>query len=111
VGPARTCDVTWAATDTRTVPFSVTTGLRAGPSITCETPGIPSAGGPADAAPAASVTRSFTAQKSPPVSPPAPGAANGPGTYLYGSGGDGGRPQAMGLYRAPIVRPSTPRPA
>src|SRR5262245_32207911 len=33
--------------------------------------------------------------------------SNAAGTYLYGSGGDGGRQQAMGLYGALIVRPST----
>src|SRR5262249_40868490 len=105
--PGPQLDVTLSATETTTVTFNVTNALPAGHSITFEIPGITFDAGPADVAPGAPLSRSFTAPVSPPVSPSAPGAANGPGTYLYGSGGDGGRQQAMGLYGALIVRPST----
>jgi len=101
--PGPPLDVTLSATETTTVTFNVTNALPAGHTITFEIPGITFDAGPADAAPGASVSRSFTA----PVSPSAAGAANAAGTYLYGSGGDGGRQQAMGLYGALIVRPST----
>jgi len=101
--PGPQLEVTLSATETTTVTFNVTNALPAGHTITFEIPGITFDAGPADAAPGASVSRSFTA----PVSPSAAGAANAAGTYLYGSGGDGGRQQAMGLYGALIVRPST----
>jgi len=105
--PGPQLDVTLSATEATTVTFHVINALPAGHSITFEIPGITFDAafdaGPADAAPGASVSRSFTA----PVSPSAAGAANAAGTYLYGSGGDGGRQQAMGLYGALIVRPST----
>jgi FtsP/CotA-like multicopper oxidase with cupredoxin domain len=101
--PGPLLDVTLSATETTTVTFNVTNALPAGHSITFEIPGITFDAGPADVAPGGTLVRSFTA----PASPSAPGAANAAGTYLYGSGGDGGRQQAMGLYGALIVRPST----
>lgn len=101
--PGPQLELTLSATETTTVTFNVTNALPAGHSITFEIPGITFNPGPADVAPGGTLTRSFTA----PASPSAPGAANAAGTYLYGSGGDGGRQQAMGLYGALIVRPST----
>ncbi len=101
--PGPQLDVTLSATEPTTVTFNVTNALPAGHSITFEIPGITFDAGPADVGPGGTLTRSFTA----PASPSAPGAANAAGTYLYGSGGDGGRQQAMGLYGALIVRPST----
>jgi FtsP/CotA-like multicopper oxidase with cupredoxin domain len=95
--------VTLSATETTTVTFNVTNALPAGHTITFEIPGITFDAGPTDVAPGGTLTRSFTA----PASPSAPGAANAAGTYLYESGGDGGRQEAMGLYGALIVRPST----
>ena len=106
--PGPQLDVTLSATEATTVTFHVINALPAGHSITFEIPGITFDAGAADVASGATLDRSFTAPASPPLSPPAPGAPNGPGTYLYGSGGDGGRQQAMGLYGALIVRPSTP---
>ena len=102
--PGPQLEVTLSATETTTVTFNVTNALPAGHTITFEIPGITFDAGAADVAPGGTLTRSFTA----PVSPSASGAANAAGTYLYGSGGDGGRQQAMGLYGALIVRPSTP---
>jgi FtsP/CotA-like multicopper oxidase with cupredoxin domain len=101
--PGPQLDVTLSATETTTVTFNVTNALPAGHSITFEIPGITFDAGPADVDPGGTLSRSFTA----PMSPPASGAASAAGTYLYGSGGDGGRQQAMGLYGALIVRPST----
>jgi FtsP/CotA-like multicopper oxidase with cupredoxin domain len=101
--PGPQLELTTSATETTTVTFNVTNALPAGHTITFEIPGITFDAGPADAAPGATLVRSFTA----PISPSAPGAANAAGTYLYGSGGDGGRQQAMGLYGALIVRPPT----
>jgi len=101
--PGPQLDVTLSATETTTVTFNVTNALPAGHSITFEIPGITFDAGSADVDPGGTLTRSFTA----PASPSAAGAANAAGTYLYGSGGDGGRQQAMGLYGALIVRPST----
>jgi FtsP/CotA-like multicopper oxidase with cupredoxin domain len=101
--PGPLLNVTLSATETTTVTFNVTNALTAGRSITFEIPGITFDAGPADIGPGATLSRSFTA----PASPSAPGAANAAGTYLYGSGGDGGRQQAMGLYGALIVHPST----
>jgi len=102
--PGPQLEVTLSATETTTVTFNVTNALPAGHTITFEIPGITFDAGAADVSPGGTLTRSFTA----PVSPSASGAANAAGTYLYGSGGDGGRQQAMGLYGALIVRPSTP---
>ena len=101
--PGPQLDVTLSATETTTVTFNVTNALPAGHSITFEIPGITFDAGPADVDRGATLSRSFTA----PQSPSAAGAANAAGTYLYGSGGNGGRQQAMGLYGALIVRPST----
>lgn len=101
--PGPQLDVTLSATETTTVTFNVTNALPAGHSITFEIPGITFDAGPADVDPGGTLSLSFTA----PASPSAPGTANAAGTYLYGSGGDGGRQQAMGLYGALIVRPST----
>ena len=101
--PGPQLDVTLSATETTTVTFNVINALPAGHSITFEIPGITFDAGPADVGPGGTLSRSFTA----PASPSAAGAANAAGTYLYGSGGDGGRQQAMGLYGALIVRPST----
>ena len=101
--PGPLLDVTLSATETTTVTFNITNALPAGHSITFEIPGISFDAGPADVDPGGTLSRSFTA----PASPSSPGAANAAGTYLYGSGGDGGRQQAMGLYGALIVRPST----
>jgi FtsP/CotA-like multicopper oxidase with cupredoxin domain len=101
--PGPQLDLTLSATETTTVTFNVTNALPAGHSITFEIPGITFDAGPADAPPGATLIRSFTA----PASPSAPGAVNAAGTYLYESGGDGGRQEAMGLYGALIVRPST----
>ena len=101
--PGPQLGVTLSATETTTVTFNVTNALPAGHSITFEIPGITFDAGSADVDPGGTLTLSFTA----PASPSAAGAANAAGTYLYGSGGDGGRQQAMGLYGALIVRPST----
>ena len=65
----------------------------AGHTISFEIPGITFVGGLTDAAVGASVSRTFT--------------ATAPGTYLYQSGGDFGRQEAMGLYGALIVRSAT----
>ena len=62
-------------------------------TISFEIPGMPSVPGPTDAVVGATVTRVFT--------------ATAPGTYLYQSGGDAGRQEAMGLYGALIVRSAT----
>src|SRR4029450_953239 len=96
--------VTLSATETTAVTFNVTNALPAGHSITFEIPGIAFAAGPTDAAPGATVTRSFTA----PVSPSAPGAANAAGTYLYGSGGDGGRQAPRALHARTVMCASRP---
>jgi FtsP/CotA-like multicopper oxidase with cupredoxin domain len=58
-----------------------------------EIPGITFDPGANTVAPAGSVTMTFTATR--------------PGTYLYQSGGDAGRQEAMGLYGALIVRSAT----
>jgi FtsP/CotA-like multicopper oxidase with cupredoxin domain len=76
-----------------TVTISVTNALPAGHTLSFEIPGVDFTPGPTDAAVGATVARSFT--------------ANRPGTYLYLSGGDAGRQEAMGLYGALIVRPPT----
>ena len=75
------------------VTFSVTNALPAGHTLSFEIPGVDFTAGPTDAAVGATVTRSFTAAR--------------PGTYLYLSGGDAGRQEAMGLSGALIVRPPT----
>jgi FtsP/CotA-like multicopper oxidase with cupredoxin domain len=102
--PGPQLEVTLSATETTTVTFNVTNDLPAGHSITFEIPGITFDAGPADADSGDTVSRSFTA----PTSPSLPGADNAAGTYLYQSGGDAGRQEALGLYGPLIVRPSTP---
>lgn len=76
-----------------TVTLSVTNGLPAGHTVVLDIPGITFDPGPNSAGVGATVTRTFTANK--------------PGTYLYGSGGDAGRQQAMGLSGALVVRSLT----
>jgi FtsP/CotA-like multicopper oxidase with cupredoxin domain len=73
------------------VTITVTNALPAGHTLRFEVPGIAFNPGPTDAAPGASVARTFT--------------ANAPGTYLYQSAGDAGRQTAMGLAGALLVRP------
>jgi FtsP/CotA-like multicopper oxidase with cupredoxin domain len=75
------------------VAINVTNALPAGHTLTFEAPGIDFAAGSTDAAVGATVIRTFH--------------AGAPGTYLYQSGGDAGRQEAMGLYGALIVRSST----
>ena len=75
------------------VSIRIINALPAGHTVSFEIPGIDFAAGGTDAAPGADVTRSFT--------------AGSPGTYLYQSGGDAGRQEAMGLAGALIVRPAT----
>jgi FtsP/CotA-like multicopper oxidase with cupredoxin domain len=64
-----------------------------GHAVSFEIPGTDVGAGPVTAAVGATLTRTFT--------------ANRPGTFLYQSGGDAGRQEAMGLYGALIVRPAT----
>ncbi|GIG21335.1 hypothetical protein Cch01nite_20590 [Cellulomonas chitinilytica] len=85
-------------TEGDTVTLTVTNALPAGTAevphaLRIEAPGIAFDPGPTDAAVGATVSRTFT--------------ASAPGTYLYQSGGDGGRQEAMGLYGALLVRPAT----
>jgi FtsP/CotA-like multicopper oxidase with cupredoxin domain len=61
--------------------------------ISFEMPGAAFAAGPVTADVGQTVTRTFT--------------ASAPGTYLYESGGDAGRQEAMGLYGVLIVHPAT----
>ncbi len=79
--------------ETDFVTIKVKNALPAGHTISFEIPGISFDVGPTDAAVGATVTRTFT--------------ASDPGTYLYQSGGDAGRQEAMGLYGALIVRSGT----
>jgi FtsP/CotA-like multicopper oxidase with cupredoxin domain len=76
------------------VTLNVTNALGAGHTISIEAPGLDFAPGPIDAASGATVSRTFT--------------ASAPGTYLYESSGSAGRQEAMGLYGALLVRPTTP---
>jgi FtsP/CotA-like multicopper oxidase with cupredoxin domain len=75
------------------VTLTVHNALDAGHTIRLEAPGIEFDPGPTDATAGADVTRTFT--------------ASAPGTYLYESGGDAGRQEAMGLYGALVVRSNT----
>jgi FtsP/CotA-like multicopper oxidase with cupredoxin domain len=75
------------------VTIRVTNGLPAGHTISFEIPGISFSAGPTDAPAGTTVSRTFT--------------ASAPGTYLYQSGGDGERQEAMGLSGALIVRSLT----
>ncbi|WP_432876907.1 multicopper oxidase domain-containing protein [Kribbella sp. CA-245084] len=74
------------------VTITVRNALPAGHVVSFEIPGVTFDPGPTDAAPGASVSRTFTAQ---------------PGTYLYQSGGDAGRQEGMGLSGALLVRTTT----
>jgi FtsP/CotA-like multicopper oxidase with cupredoxin domain len=85
-----------AATVGETVTLNVTNALPAGHTISIEAPGVAFDAGPSDAAPGATVTRTFTAAAA--------------GTHLYASAGDAGRQQAMGLYGALVVRPAGASP-
>lgn len=81
-----------------TVTINVTNALPVGTvevphTVSFEIPGVTFDAGPTDAAVGASVSVTFT--------------ASAPGTYLYQSGGDAGRQEAMGLYGALIVRSAT----
>lgn len=76
-----------------TVTIDVGNALPAGRTLDLDIPGISLDPGPTTAPPGASVSISFT--------------ASAPGTYLYESGGDSGRQEAMGLSGALIVRPAT----
>lgn len=78
------------------VTITVRNALPAGHVVSFEIPGVAFDPGPTDAAPGAAVSRSFTAQA---------------GTYLYQSGGDAGRQEAMGLSGALLVRSLTPNQA
>ena len=77
-----------------TVTMNVTNALPSGHTLSFEAPGVAFDPGPREAGDGETVTLTFT--------------ANAPGTYLYQSGGDSGRQEAMGLYGALIVRPVTP---
>jgi FtsP/CotA-like multicopper oxidase with cupredoxin domain len=79
-----------------TVVLNVTNAIP-GHTISLSLPGIAVDAGPADAAPGATATVSFTATT--------------PGTYLYSSSGDGGRQQAMGLSGALLVCGTVPCPS
>jgi hypothetical protein len=78
------------------VTITVRNALPAGHTVSFEIPGVAFNPGPTDAASGAAVSRTFTAQ---------------PGTYLYQSGGDAGRQEAMGLSGALLVRTTTPNQA
>ncbi|MEZ0448689.1 multicopper oxidase domain-containing protein [Cellulomonas sp. ICMP 17802] len=87
-----------SVTEGDTVSISVVNALPPGTSgvphtISFEAPGIAFDPGPTDAPVGGTVTRTFT--------------AGAPGTYVYESGGDAGRQEAMGLYGALVVRPTT----
>ncbi|WP_426594679.1 multicopper oxidase domain-containing protein [Cellulomonas sp. McL0617] len=80
------------------VTIAVTNALPTGTAdvphtLRLEAPGIAFAPGGTDAPISSTVTRTFT--------------ASAPGTYLYESGGDAGRQEAMGLYGALVVRSAT----
>jgi FtsP/CotA-like multicopper oxidase with cupredoxin domain len=75
-----------------TVTLTVNNALPLGHPISVQAPGIDFNAGPTDAAAGGTVTLTFT--------------ASAPGTYLYGSGGDAGRQEAMGLYGALVVNSS-----
>ncbi|MFF0268197.1 multicopper oxidase domain-containing protein [Kribbella sp. NPDC004536] len=79
-------------TDGDAVTITIHNALPAGHTVSFEIPGVTFDPGPSDAASGASVSRTFTAH---------------PGTYLYQSGGDAGRQEAMGLSGALIVRTTT----
>jgi FtsP/CotA-like multicopper oxidase with cupredoxin domain len=72
------------------VTITVRNELPAGHVLSFEIPGVSFDPGPSDAAPGTAVSRTFTAAQ--------------PGTYLYQSGGNAGRQEAMGLSGALLVR-------
>ncbi|MGW6194605.1 multicopper oxidase domain-containing protein [Kribbella sp. NPDC055110] len=80
------------ATQGDLVTITVRNALPAGHTVSFEIPGVTFDPGPTDAAPGAAVSRSFTAQA---------------GTYLYQSGGDAGRQEAMGLSGPLVVGSGT----
>jgi FtsP/CotA-like multicopper oxidase with cupredoxin domain len=80
-----------------TVTIHLGNALPVGHTVEFEVPGIQFDPGATSAASGASVDISFT--------------ASAPGTYIYQSGGDAGRQEAMGLSGALIVRPTTPNQA
>jgi FtsP/CotA-like multicopper oxidase with cupredoxin domain len=75
------------------VTVTVTNALPGTRTLSFDVPGVSFNAGPATAPAGGSVIRTFT--------------ASAPGTYLYRSGGDAGRQQAMGLHGALIVRSGT----
>jgi len=77
-----------------TVTVTVHNALPGTRTVSLDIPGITVVPDPVDPPPGP-VTRTFTF------------TATTPGTYLYASGGDAGRQQAMGLYGMLIVRPAT----
>jgi FtsP/CotA-like multicopper oxidase with cupredoxin domain len=85
------------ATAGDSVTVSVTNALPAGHTLVFEIPGVEINPGRTDTAAGTTMSFSFTVKR--------------PGTYLYLSGGDAGRQQAMGLYGALIVRPPAPNQA
>jgi FtsP/CotA-like multicopper oxidase with cupredoxin domain len=80
-----------------TVTINVTNALPAATAplhtVAFEIPGVSFNSGPSTADVGATVARTFT--------------ASAPGTYVYQSGGDSGRQEAMGLSGALIVRPTS----
>ncbi len=76
-----------------TVTIHLANALPVGHEVSLEIPGMGLDPGLTNAAPGTSVTITFTASAA--------------GTYLYQSGGDAGRQEAMGLYGMLIVRPVT----
>jgi FtsP/CotA-like multicopper oxidase with cupredoxin domain len=79
-----------------TVTINVTNALPGTRTLTFEVPGLRLDAGPSSAASGATVTLTFTALDA--------------GTYLYRSGGDSGRQQAMGLAGMLVVRPVASNP-
>jgi FtsP/CotA-like multicopper oxidase with cupredoxin domain len=75
------------------VTVTVTNALPGTRTLSFDVPGVSFNAGPTTAPAGGTVIRTFT--------------ASAPGTYLYRSGGDAGRQQAMGLYGALIVRSGT----
>ena len=75
------------------VTVNVTNALPGTRTLSFDIPGVSFNAGPATADAGSSVSRTFT--------------ASAPGVYLYRSGGDAGRQQAMGLFGALIVRSGT----
>lgn len=91
--------ISQAATAT-TVGVALTFGHR----ISFEAPGVVFSPGSTDADPGGTVSRTFTVITNSLDTDP---THTKPGTYLYQSGGDAGRQEAMGLYGALIVLSGT----